>query len=69
MVRLVEELYLSSMFLAPCENSALPFPTSHQELDFFGVQPFRLLAVSNTNRVLEVYTMLVEQVQALLFVI
>lgn len=50
------------MFLAPGEDPSLTVATSHEELDFFGIHTPCLLSIRYSHRILEVYTMFVEEV-------
>lgn len=64
-----ETAYLPTVFLAPGKDPSLPIATTHKEFNFFGTHAFRFLTIWHNHRVLEVNTMLVEQMQSLLLII
>ena len=57
------------MLLPPSEDTALPIATTHKPVDLLAIQTLRPCAISQAVALFEVDAMLVQQVQALLFVV
>ena len=60
---------LPTVFLAPGEDPSLSVATPHEELDFFGIHAPRLLSIRYSHRILEVYAVLVKEMQSLLLIV